>query len=347
MNAGYTITMRDVAHATGVSRATVSLALRHHPGIPESTRARVRQAADALGYRPDPLVATLMARLHGKRTSSETPTLAVLNYSTEHPHSLDAFGQFQKGAAARADALGFRLESFPCNTPGMTSERLDKILKSRNISGVLLPPLVTHNRALSLEWSRYAVAGLATRQGDVEVDRVGADHFGNATLALARLAGLGYSRIGFTLPADVNEWVQKKWLAAYLIYQQTVPGRQRIQPYLPKACNFTGFKAWYEMSHPDAILFLSGSVRDYTARLKLRTNEDLALASLNTLASQDLGGIDENGDAIGAAAVDLVVSRIHRNDRGVPGHPKTVLIRGTWHPGKTVAPQPAKESGQG
>ena len=65
--------MLAVAERAGFSRATVSRALRNHPGIPEATRQRVVDAAAALGYRPNPLVAALMAQLHTGRSASETP----------------------------------------------------------------------------------------------------------------------------------------------------------------------------------------------------------------------------------------------------------------------------------
>ena len=45
-------TMGDIAARLGVSRQLVSLALRDAPGASDETRARVRQAAAELGYRP-------------------------------------------------------------------------------------------------------------------------------------------------------------------------------------------------------------------------------------------------------------------------------------------------------
>jgi LacI family transcriptional regulator len=42
-------TIRDVAHKTGFHYSTVSLALRDHPRIPDSTRQVIRDAAKAIG----------------------------------------------------------------------------------------------------------------------------------------------------------------------------------------------------------------------------------------------------------------------------------------------------------
>jgi LacI family transcriptional regulator len=43
-------TLVDIAKASGVSKATVSLVLRNSPSIPARTRERVLEAAKCLGY---------------------------------------------------------------------------------------------------------------------------------------------------------------------------------------------------------------------------------------------------------------------------------------------------------
>ena len=47
------VTSRDVARLAGVSQPTVSRALSDHPRVSEATKARVREAAKALGYAPN------------------------------------------------------------------------------------------------------------------------------------------------------------------------------------------------------------------------------------------------------------------------------------------------------
>jgi hypothetical protein len=58
-----------------------------------------------------------------------------------------------------------------------------------------------------------------------------------------------------------------------------------------------------------------------------------------TAAAPGCAGIDQSGERVGAAAVDLVVEQLHANEFGRPPNPKTVLIEGRWVPGKT-APGP-------
>src|ERR1700754_532734 len=58
-------TLQDVAKRAGVSVALVSIVMRGVPGASDATRTRVRQAADELGYRPDPR-ARLLRSQHTK-----------------------------------------------------------------------------------------------------------------------------------------------------------------------------------------------------------------------------------------------------------------------------------------
>jgi hypothetical protein len=77
-------TLQDVATRTGVHRTTVSLALRDHPRIPAETRARVRAAAEALGYRINPLVSALMQSRRTGRAVKHVTLAYVTNYPTRY-----------------------------------------------------------------------------------------------------------------------------------------------------------------------------------------------------------------------------------------------------------------------
>jgi transcriptional regulator with XRE-family HTH domain len=76
---GRRVTIRDVAAKTGYSAATVSLALRDSPHLPEATRTRVRRVAEELGYRPDPLLAAIAARRWHGHPAETRSTIAVIS----------------------------------------------------------------------------------------------------------------------------------------------------------------------------------------------------------------------------------------------------------------------------
>ena len=49
--------------------------------------------------------------------------------------------------------------------------------------------------------------------------------------------------------------------------------------------------------------------------------------------------MNQNGHVIGAAAVDMLVAKLHRNELGVPSFPKTMMIGSTWVSGDSVRGQ--------
>ena len=53
------VTIRDVAARAGVALSSVSRVLSGHPDVSASMRAKVEEAAQALGYEPDLLAQSL------------------------------------------------------------------------------------------------------------------------------------------------------------------------------------------------------------------------------------------------------------------------------------------------
>jgi len=47
-------------------------------------------------------------------------------------------------------------------------------------------------------------------------------------------------------------------------------------------------------------------------------------------------GVYGNSERTGAAAVELVVSQLHRGESGPPAHAMHYLVAGSWMPGKTI-----------
>ena len=74
-------TIKDIAAAAGCSGATVSMALRHHPRIPHGTRARIESLAARMGYRPDPMLSSLIAYRLNRRPHPLRSVLAFVDNS--------------------------------------------------------------------------------------------------------------------------------------------------------------------------------------------------------------------------------------------------------------------------
>ncbi|MCK6692915.1 MAG: LacI family transcriptional regulator, partial [Thermoanaerobaculia bacterium] len=67
------ITIKDLAQQLGVNPSTISRALKDHPDISPALRKQVKQLAEALHYRPNPLA------VHLRRRKSNLVGLVVPN----------------------------------------------------------------------------------------------------------------------------------------------------------------------------------------------------------------------------------------------------------------------------
>ena len=98
------------------------------------------------------------------------------------------------------------------------------------------------------------------------------------------------------------------------------------------------FCEWFDRHQPDALLVYKIGVAELLQHLRLEVPKDVGAAYMfgTELERQTKAGIDGNLDSVGAVAVDLLVQEMHIHERGMPEHPREVLITGTWHPGPTL-----------
>jgi DNA-binding LacI/PurR family transcriptional regulator len=324
------VTMEDVARAAKVCRATVSLALRDQPQIPAETRRRIRSVAERLGYAPHPLVSALMATRRKTRTRFQ----ATLGFLTCHDtragwRSSPAYAAFFDGARDRAALLGYKLQDFWMREPGVSSERLNRILQARGIHGLILAPLPAEDARLpAFDWHPFSVLAVGYSIRDPEFHRISHDYFHGMTLALNRCRAHGYRRIGFFLDQRVNRVLFNLWLAAYLAEQRTAPGAARIDPLLIEGDDRSCIGAWIHKSRLDALVGLD------LWRLPqqgVRVPKAIELVSLNADESPvPIAGIARDFAFMGAAAIDRTVSLLHVNDKGAPARPQTILVEGLW-----------------
>lgn len=293
-----------------------------------------------MGYRPNPLVAAHMFHLRTTRAPKFEATLAFLNAFTVpvHDHISVAFEELFQGARTRAEELGFQMEEFWLREPGMTSRRLSKILDARGINGLVIPPIPPGKGHLSLDWERLSAVSIGYSMWRPKLHRVSHYHAHGLILAVKNLERLGYRRIGLALSTNFNERVDHGWIASLLDYQSYLPLEQRVPPLLELG-DMPGLADWYGQYKPDVVL---GHHEIVLKKLReiAQVPQEVGFVHLDRTATlMSCAGVDQQVGKIGATAVELVVSELQQNMRGVPSSPKLVFLEGEWVPGGTVCKQ--------
>jgi LacI family transcriptional regulator len=131
------LTIKDVAHASGVSTQTVSRVLNDHPDVAPETFERVQRVISELGYRPNLLARGLIR--------GQSHSLGVVAYG------LDYFGpsQILTGIERQAAASGYSMSLTLIHAP--ETDEVDHViaeLAGRQVDGIIWAiPEIARNRS--------------------------------------------------------------------------------------------------------------------------------------------------------------------------------------------------------
>ena len=326
--------MSTVAKAARVATSTVSKALREDPTIPVKRRKEIQRIAKSLGYRPNPMVAALMARLHSARRRNDPHHIAWIDLWPDEREAArtNDFKLMLRGANLRANELGYHIEVHHVGRDGTSATRLHQILTSRSQWGLIIPPVPLGAMSYPLDLQGLTAVTIGTSLHEPVMHRVAANHYQGCHLACRKLREKGYRRIGLVLSPEIVERVEERWLGAFLAEQIHWPEAERLSPLLVSENKQEIFDAWLKNMKPDIILIAEPHIEDWLAKKNARKKSNPPTAWLRMLehTRRDVWSIDTRPEQMGAAAVELVVGQIHRNERGSPQIPHTLLMDGVW-----------------
>lgn len=343
MSASPRVTIRDIAEKANLHFTTVSLALRNSPRLKAETREKIQKLAEAMGYRPDPMLAALNAYRQSRQPVHFQAALAWI-HNWENPKDLyncEEFRLYFLGAREQAQTRGYKLEEFWLKEPGMNIERLHRILRARNIVGALLAPQASANVFLDLKYEELAAVAFGYSMQPAVLDLITNHHPHTLSMLLERMFAMGYRRIGLCVPREWDYKVDRAWHSGILLAQAEHPELAGIPIYwnVWNETRADGIKAWIRAHRLDAVV----SHNEMLAVLQnagVRIPTDLGFASLFVGENEThLSGVHQNDRLIGKKAVDMVIDMLHRGETGVPETPVRMLVEGRWNPGQTLAVQ--------
>lgn len=329
-------TMRQIATAAGVSVATVSMALRNSEKITAAVREKVRAVAAQLNYRPDPLIAALADRRREHKPASLDVIAYITAYPTREGWRDNRFAPAAyEGACARAEQRGYRVEHFWLRDAQMTSRRLAHILQSRGILGVCFAPFPDVVPQFTFAWDRFCTAAIGYTMLRPALHRASPHQFQGMQLTLNTLRLRGYKHIGVALGKRVSKIVAKNWIAAVLLFQYN-HGRSAATCLVYEESDRQELTHWLKTGKPDAMIVSDVFLIEWIKEMGIRIPEDMGVVPLER--HPGYAGLDQKPAMVGAAAIDLVVGMIQRNETGLPPDPKVVMVEGTWIEGPSIRP---------
>ncbi|HEX2101513.1 MAG TPA: LacI family DNA-binding transcriptional regulator [Candidatus Synoicihabitans sp.] len=346
MHAHRSATIKDVARAAGVHFTTVSMALRDHPSLPETTRARIRQVAEKLGYRRNPVFSALAQfHVHG-RQRTEAPALGFV-VNRERETRSDFFrgpNVFLSGAREQARLLGYTLDVLQIGQGRHDSRSLERYLRQRHIDGVIIAGFEPGNDSVALRWDDYAVVKIDSMHMAPAAMIVSNDHRHDVRMAFRQLRMKGYRRIGLAISRPDEESTQHRYSAGYLIEQAAVPLDDRV-PLLvfPAAATRNDavslLHGWVTREHVDAVLSHSPAIDQLLKLGGFRVPQQVACACLSLTDAEDdtrLAGIHPNYRRVGATAVSQLATQLKVGERGLPDFSPQTYVPSSWHDGRSA-----------
>lgn len=204
-NVGKTPTMRDVAAVARTSLKTVSRVVNDEGGVSADLVARVEQAVDLLGFRPNPSARSL------RRSDQKTATIGVLLEDVANPFSSSLHRAIEDVASARG-SLVFAGSSD--EDPKRATEVL-RAFMARRVDGLIVVPAADHLPVVAENRLARPVV-LADRRATIEsADSVTVDNRAGVAGGISHLASRGHERIAFL--GDLSSiWTAAERYAGYL-----------------------------------------------------------------------------------------------------------------------------------
>lgn len=326
--------LKLIAGAAGVSKMTVSRALRDGTSVKPEVRARIRQIAGEMGYRRDVQISEVMSAIRKSQAPKYRENIAFIWTHRGSSRRLNSFfeGEFE-GANRQAKDLGYKLEEFRLKDESLNGRALTRILLSRGIRGALIAPprFDGPHPHVWLDWKELCCVLIGRSLVNAGLARVLHDHYTGTALAMRRIKRLGYDRIGLVLSRSMDARSYRLVRSAFLSFH---PARLQVAAtlifigdgYDPKA-----FSKWIAKSRPDAILTNFEDAFPRRDQIGEHISAETGLMALNWSPEQpDIAGIKQNSAIIGEQSMNILISRLRNEQFGLDPLAPSVLVPGSW-----------------
>lgn len=253
--------IRDVARLAGVSYQTVSRVLNESPSIKDSTRQRVLDVIDQIGYRPNQAARALV--------TARSRTIGVISTQTAHYGPITSITAIEQ--AAREAGYRLSITSISSGDSIAIKSAVDYLLSQSIEALVVIAPQARVFDVLT-ELS-ITVPFVTLQTTDLGAHSMSVDQVAGARLATRHLISLGHTEIMHI--SGPQDWIEAEARMQGFFDEITAAGLRARAPILGDWSAHFGYYAGLELLR----------VRDFTA--VFAGNDQMALGFMH--ACRDLG----------------------------------------------------------
>jgi DNA-binding LacI/PurR family transcriptional regulator len=189
------VTLQHIGDKLGLSRTTISLALRDHTRISTETKKKVAAMAKRLGYEPDQIARTLA-------TGRSNLIGVVVPNTADHVYA-EVFRGIED--AAQKASYNVLLSNGSYNSDH-TARRVQEMMKLKVAGVIAAPPFDSPSKPLSSYWKEMKRSGFPVVMLNRELippvfHQVTLDNKGGIRLAMEALKSLGHKRVAYVTGA--------------------------------------------------------------------------------------------------------------------------------------------------
>lgn len=338
---GKEVTLKDIAAHLQVSVPTVSMGLNGTGTLSHRTRERVRRAAEALGYQPDPLLSALSARRSsGKRSMNQAPLRVLVGKHSHHrPESYLAL------LRKEAERAGFCLELESVRAVEDYPALLHRFYHC-GVQGVLMLGAPWSDACPALPWHHFSLVTLRQDTCPIPLHCVRSSIFGKWKEMADRVEATGKACVGqviqvLTENLEHHEDVRRAGsaLAVQAIRRHTWP-EPMIQRFATPATEAKrAIREYVKTEGCDALLVTTAGIYHLLEADNRRGRSKIGIASglvSPAEAKRGLSGMLDNRELLCREVVRRLEQAIRHGERGLPQQPANTVVEAQWNPGHTV-----------
>lgn len=311
------VTIRDVAARAGVALSSVSRVLSGHPDVSASMRAKVEEAAQALGYEPDLLAQSLR--------SGATRTIGFIIRDIANP----LFAVVARACEQELRRNGYSLILMNSDGSVETESKNFALLRRRRVDGVIAS-LVAEDSPYVKKTILSLRAPLVLLDRDVKglnASAVITDHSIGVKAATKHLIDSGHRDIAF-ISGAANVYTTRNRIKGF-----SEAYAEAGLPLPEKLIALGGFDAEYALIHarhfllknPRPTAFVAGGIGSTAGvvrafnEMKLEIGKDIALIALDEwplfdVFATDISSVYRDPEAIGSEAAHLILEVLNGNE---------------------------------